>query len=208
MGQELTNITPSKEPARRLISFIDSEVKMIEMLVISGYTPSEIADKVFGCVEKTFLWNLARECNKKAREVYDRAMAKVVSDATASLKKIADGYGYTEKEFKQFLQPMAEEYFEENRTKISELAVNGKSNEFMSFILNGMLGEIDGVVKITEKYEKPDFRAAQKILEAHRPDMWDLEGKRKAIPTSHIIVKIEGEPQRQRKVEANYVVET
>lgn len=181
---------------------------MIEMLVISGYSPAEIAEKAFNCAEKTFLWNLARDCNKNAREVYQKAQAKVIADATASLKKIADGYGFIEKEYKQILQPIAVEFFENNRQKISETALSGNVDSFMSLIIEGMIGDIKGFVKITEKYEKPDFRAAQKILEAHRPEIWDLEGKRKAIPQLHIIAKVEGEPQRHKKVEATYTVET
>lgn len=205
---ELENITPNKSPIKKQILFIDTEIKMIEMLVISGLSSDEIAEKAFGCAKSTFLWNLSRACNKKAKEVYDKAIAKVIGDATSSLKKIADGYGYIEKEYKQILKPIAKEFFEGNREEISDAALNKSVDEFMSLILNGMVGEIDGSVKITEKYEKPDFRAAQKILEAHRPELWDLDGRRKAIPSLHIIAKVEGEPQRQKKVESNYTVET
>lgn len=64
-----------------------------------------------------------------------------------------------------------------------------------------MLGEINGDVKVLEKYEKPDFRAAQKILEAHQPEIWDLDSRRKAIPQLHIVAKVEGEPQRMKKLQ-------
>lgn len=196
-----------KKLNRKVITFFESEGKMIEMLTISGWSPKQIAEDVFGVVEATFIWNMNREQNKKTRDLFDKAKARVIADATQSLKKISDGYSYLEKEYKQKLKPIAKEYFESHRIEFSELALKGSFDHFMSFVIEGMLGELEGNVKITEKYEKPDARAVFRILEAHQPEVWDLDGKRKQIPQLHIVAKVENEPQRQKKIVANYTVE-
>lgn len=188
------------------IYFTNRDAAFIENAVINGKTLAEIAE-YFDVAEATLQKNLSLTANKDLKERYRVAKAKLISDTTQSAKRIAEGYTYTEKEYKSALKPMSEDYFNANLDKFKQILENKDFNEFVKVILDGMIDSEASDVKIMEKYAKPDLGAVRDILRAHNSEVWDLDAKHKAIPTTKIVVKVENEPQRKREVKPDYVVE-
>ncbi len=188
------------------IYFTNRDAAFIENAVINGKSLAEIAE-YFDVVEETLRKNLSITANAELKEKYRTAVAKLVSDTTQSAKKIAEGYNYIEKEYKSVLKPMAKEYFDSHSAELAQLIENKDFTGFYALILDGMVDFDASDVKIYEKYAKPDLGAVRDILRSHNPEIWDLDAKHKAIPTTKIVVKIENEPQRKREVKADYMVE-
>jgi hypothetical protein len=188
------------------IYFTERDARIIETMVLNGKDIDDIA-RVFDVATATLQKNLNFETNHPLRERYRNAVANVTADATLSLKKIADGYTFTEKETKYALKPLAEPYFLENKGELAKKLENNDYDGFVRLILDGMIDLDSGEVKVNDKYEKPDFRAVSKILEAHEGNIWDLDAKHKAIPIKKIIVNVGNEPQRKREIPAVFTVE-
>lgn len=188
------------------IYFTNRDIAFVENAVINGKSLAEIAD-YFDVVEETFRKNLSVTANAELKERYRNAVAKLVSDTTQAAKKIAEGYNYIEKEYKSALLPLSEQFFNDNLDNFKVHLENKDFNAFIALIMNGMVSGEAQDVKIYEKYAKPDIGAVRDILRSHNPEIWDLDAKHKAIPSTKIVVKVENEPQRKREIKATYEVE-
>lgn len=195
-----------RETGFKRIYFTNRDAAFIESSVINGKSLSEIAD-YFDVVEATLKKNLSITANAELKERYRNAVAKLVSDTTQAVKKIAEGYNYVEKEYKSALLPLSEQFFNDNTDKFITLLQNKDYNGFLSLVFEGMIDKEANEVKVYEKYAKPDIAAARDILRSHNPEIWDLDAKHKAIPTTKIVVKVENQPQRKRELKADYTVE-
>lgn len=189
-----------------IIDFTPARIRYLKSMVLNGLSLDQIGD-YFGTTEKGLLANLSKTGNERVKEAFRNAIAEVTAKAEISLEKMAEGYTYFEREYKKSTKPMAKEWFDENIDKLKTAVIAENFELFWSLVIQSMLSEEDFDVKVYEKFEKPDFRAAQKILDARSGNIWDLDAKHKSIPQTKIVVTVVGEPKRKKEIPADVVIE-
>jgi len=199
-------LNPVKAGTRRVLYFTDKDARAIPAHVINGMTLEQIAE-IYDVSPDTFKYNLSRSGNEKLKEAYRIAVAQAVADSTTNMRRLAEGFEYTESEWKASLDASNyENLLKDHKDTLLALIESGNVESFASFIVEKLFTNITDL-KVYKKYAKPDLGANRDILKSLSNETWDLEGKHKKIAQTKIIVKVEGEPQRKREVKADYVVE-
>lgn len=176
--------------------------------ILNGMSEVEIADKIYGVGALAWKLNLGRAVNHWVREKLKSATEKALGSTVNNLRKIADGFTIMEKEFSSSPKGIS---LDGKRNGLIDLLKESKDEEFWRIILDLTDYEGENKIKIRLKEVPPDFRANQLILQAHSPEVWDLEGNRKKIPDVKIIVGIEGETARKylkKPIKADFEVLT
>ena len=198
------------ESAFTKYEFTEIDVRLMEALILNGVEESTIADEYYGVGIPVWKTNLGRECNRWARIRLRGARDKAIADATQSLKKLADGYTLTEKEF---VVPLNIEVLEEHRQRLILALKDNRMEDFKVMLLGLILVEGGEKVKVKQKEMAPDYRAIELMLKVQSGEIWDIESKRKKIPNVKIIVGIEGKDAqkllgKQKEIAPDFVVES
>ena len=189
--------------------FTEYDAKFLEALIVNGMTEAEIAEKIYSVGMSTWNINLSREANQWVKKRVKNAIESATADCYRNLKKLADGFTVTEREF---TAPFKVGSLEEHRKRLI-LALQDKRDKDFEIMVAGLIAETgEDKVKVRVKEIAPDYRANQLILQAHGPETWDLEGNRKKIPQVKIVVGLEGvdakKMLKQKEVKPDYVVST
>lgn len=194
--------------AHKKVEWTPELVKAIETLYENGYTEEFIRKNIIDISNegwKRLFWY----GNDWVKQRFNSIKERVVAKATDNLKKLADGFTVLEK---TFVVPFKPEGLKENKERLI-LALQDERFEDFQIILLG-LAKVDSKdadkIKVLEKEIPPDYRANQLLLQAHNPDVWDLEAKNKKIPQTKIIVKLEDKDIKQlknRELKPDYIVE-
>ncbi len=196
------------EPIYKTIDFDESHAKLIEVLVINGYSREDIA-AVLGLSKTGFEKSLLGK--KEIRDILHVAEKKLVGEATRSLKKLADGFVRYEREY---VASLDKKEILKKRRMLQELLTKDDADGFldalMTMTLDGSKNAL--TVKVKEIEVAPDKSAIIKILEALKEDTWDVEGRRKKIPQVKITVGLEGkeisQALKQKAIPADYTKES
>ena len=188
-------------------TFTEFDVKSMEGNILNGMNEEEIASKIYGVQPRGWKTNLGRSCNHWARARLRNAVEKAVGKTVNNLRKLADGFTIIKKEF---TTPFKVGILDNHRRKLIA-ALEDKNDKDFELIISELLVTTDeNKVKIRIEEIPPDFKANQLILQAHNPEIWDLEGNRKRIPDVKIVVGIEGESAKnflkQKVVRADYEI--
>ena len=194
-------------------TFKEHEIRQIEALIMNGMTENEIAQQFYSVIPNTWKLNLGRSVNHAARDRFRLAKEKAIGNSIENLRKLADGYTLTEKEF---VVPFEFEKFEDNAKDIIELVKKKDWKGFTDLLLQMIPGKSpeDATVKVKQKEIAPDLNANKTLLMVLSPEVWDMEAKHKKIPQVKIIVGVEGEKHKLREgrpkkeIAPDYVVET
>lgn len=186
----------------------EKDGKWLALSKLNGIPLGIIAEQVYACSEKTLIKNLSQLSNHAIRQIYRTAELEAMNNAVDSLKRQSEGYTYVEKEYKNVLKPLAEEFLIENKEKFIHLFEINDFKSILSLFVEGMQSQGMTDMKIYEKFAKPDRNASLDLLKVLNEDKWDLDGKHKKIEQTKIVVHVEGMPQRRKQVEADYIVES
>lgn len=160
------------------------EFDIVESMLVNGTPLSDIA-KYMGVTQESMLKAIKMKSQYFGR--YLTAINGLVANSTSNLKKLANGFYYTERTYKSSIN---EHLVRKSKDRIIELLKQDKIKEALEVIFQSSIGENDIVV--TEKYSAPDRVANTRLLEVFAPNLWDVESKRKQIPSKKIIVTVNG----------------
>ena len=195
--------TSPNHHSRKWIEWDWEKIQFIRSLYLNGFSDKDIADQV-GCSLKTYLFRVKQQPGIK--EVFDAAKEDAISKATKALEKIAEGYYEDEltygseikqsreldaliKELASLVPPRHQDKIDKYLEKAEELLDEG------------------AIVKKVRKWYPPNKDAINKILDAHRGEIWDAEARRKAIPQVKLNVTLNNKQLRARtRLEPDYEV--
>lgn len=194
--------------AHKKVEWTPELVRSIETLYENGYTEEFIRKNIIDISNegwKRLFWY----GNDWVKQRFNSVKERVVAKATDNLKKLADGFTVLEK---TFVVPFKVEGLKENKERLLAALQDERFEDFQIILLG--LAKVDikdaDKIKVLEKEIPPDYRANQLLLQAHNPDVWDLEAKNKKIPQTKIVVQLEGKDVKQlrdKSIKADYIVE-
>lgn len=189
----LSDFPPSMQAvSRKWIDWDDDKVDLIQSLILNGYDDHDVA-KQLGCTLKTYKYRVNQQPDIK--RVFQNAKETAVANSTKALQKIAEGYYEYEltygNEFKMREQMM------DLVNSVLDYIPEGEREEFEKKI--DILLEEGEIVKKVRKWYPPNKDAINKILDAHKGDIWDAEARRKSIPQVKLNVTVDEKQLRARK---------
>lgn len=196
----------SKTPSHANRKWIDwdlEKINFVRALYLNGFSDKDIADQV-GCSLQTYKLRINQQPD--IRDIFDSAKESAIADATEALEKIARGYYDEEVTYgseireSRALEALISEMRELIPPKHRETA------DLMVEKANTLLSE-GSITKRVRKWYPPNKDAINKILDAHRGEIWDAEARRKTIPVVKLNVTLDNKQLRARtRVEPDYEV--
>lgn len=160
------------------------EFDIIESMLVNGTPLVDIA-KYLGATQESLLKAIKSDSKYLGR--YLSAINGIIAHSTSNLKKLANGFYYTERSYKSNIDF---ELVKSHKELIIELLQKDKIKEALEILFQDSVGEND--ILVSEKYASPDRVANTRLLEVFAPQLWDVESKRKQIPSKRIIVTVNG----------------
>jgi hypothetical protein len=175
-------------------------MRFMESAILNGANHEMLA-KLFNVGVQSLKWNLNRNAIAKRR--YEIAVEQVTGRATASLIKLAEGFTAVERTYHLGFDG------EINPLDADELKKLIDKKDWESFWtkIRSLAGGEKQYIREVEKYYPPDRLSAQKILEAHKEEVWDIEARRKKIPDVKIEVKLDDGGKKLKRIDPDLIIE-
>ena len=180
---------------RKWIDWDLEKINFVRSLYLNGFSDKDIADQI-GCSLQTYKLRVNQQPD--IRDIFDSAKESAIADATEALEKIAKGYYDEEITYGSEIKESRE--LEALIGEMKEL-IPPKHRETADLMVekaNTLLSE-GSIVKRVRKWYPPNKDAINKILDAHRGEVWDAEARRKTIPQVKLNVTLGDKALRARK---------
>lgn len=184
----------SRKPEYKVIEYTPELEKTLVALTLNGYNESMLRE-VLSCGAVAYKMFLRK--HPGLRQNIKNAKEEAVQIATNGISKLAEGFREDEITYTQDLKKQDAVISLFDKMADLEPRLEDFRKQFEKLVSVG-------VKKRVSKYYPPNKDAAKLILEAHNPEIWDLDARRKMIPQVKINVTVdEKRVYKPKEVEAD-----